>query len=255
MNTLLHYDLLRLDAFQNNLSIRDHIAVEDFGELTLLKFTPINYFNYCIGKVNSLELLDYIKKFYSDIVENKHQILIDSGDYLSSEIIQKSPDYKLEGKISIMKLIPENFTGYPIIAEVELVPVTEQNIKEFAWLYLSCFEAENRHEQSVEENFRLKLNVEGLQFYFINYKNKPVGITGLYFHPNFTILSVGAILKEYRFLGIHKSALSWRIQRSEAINGSKPVFSWAYKDSISHQNMVKTGMTVSEELLIYQHAG
>ena len=65
----------------------------------------------------------------------------------------------------------------------------------------------------------------------------------------------GAILKEYRFLGIHKSALSWRIQRSEAINGSKPVFSWAYKDSISHQNMVKTGMTVSEELLIYQHAG
>lgn len=255
MNTLLHYDLLRLEAFQNNVSVRNSIAIDETGELTLLKFKTIHYFNYCIGKVTSLELLDYIQKFYADISENKHQILIDSEDYLSGEIIQQSLDYRLEGKISIMKLIPENFAGHPILPEVDLVPVSEQNIKEFAWLYLSCFEAENRHEESVEENFRLKLNVEGLHFYFINYKNKPVGITGLYFHPKFTILSVGAILKEFRFLGIHKSALSWRIQKSQAVQGDQPIFSWAYTDSISYQNMVKTGMQLSQELLVFQHAG
>jgi hypothetical protein len=255
MNTLLHYDLLRLEAFQNNVSVRNAIAINDTGELTLLKFKPINYFNYCIGKVNSLEALDYVKKFYADITGNKHQILIDSEDYLSKKIVQQSPNYSLEERISIMKLIPEGFAGYAIHQELELVPVSEQNIKAFAWLYLSCFEAENRHEESVEENFRLKLNIDGLQLFFIRYKNKPVGITGLYFHPQFTILSFGAVLKEYRFLGIHKSTLSWRIQRSEATQGTKPIYSWAYTDSISYQNMVKTGMTVSQELLVFQHAG
>jgi len=253
MNTLLQYDLLRLNAFQNNPSVRNSIAINDTGELTLLKFKPINYFNYCFGKINSPEVLDYVKKFYSDIAENRHQILIDSDDNFSREIILQSPNYRLEKNISILKFIPQNFGGYPILSGVELVPANEQNIKEFAWLYLSCFEAENRHEESVEENFRLKLTVDGLQLYFIHYNNKPVGITGLYFHPQFTILSFGAISKKYRFLGIHKSALSWRIKKSEAIQGSKPVFSWAYKNSISYQNMVKAGMAVSQELLAFQH--
>jgi len=255
MNILLQYDLLRLKAYQNNISVRNSIAINHIGELTLLKFIPINYFNYCIGKINSTEVLDYVKNFYSDISENKHRILIDSMDYLSREIIQLSSDYRLEEKISIMTLLSKDFNGHIIDPEMELVPVSEQNIKEFAWLYLACFEAENRHKQSVEENFRLKLNIDGLQLYFIYYNHKPIGITGLYFHPQFTILSFGAVLKEYRFLGLHKSALSWRIQRSKEMQGSKPIFSWAYKDSISYQNMLKIGMTVSQDLLAFQYVG
>ncbi len=255
MNTLLQYDILRLKAFQNNLSVRNSIAINDTGELTLLKFIPINYFNYCIGKINSTEVLDYVKNFYADISENKHQILIDSKDYLSEKIIHRSSNYSLEAKISIMTLMPEDFNEHLIHPEVELIPASGQNIQEFAWLYLACFEAENKHKESVEENFRLKLTVDGLQLYFIYYNHKPIGITGLYFHPQFTILSVGAILKEYRFLGLHKSALSWRIQKSKATTGSKPIFAWAYKDSISYQNMLKIGMTVSQELFAFQHAG
>lgn len=255
MNSLLQYDLLRLRAFQNNISVRNSIAINDTGELTLLKFIPINYFNYCIGIINSTEVLEYVKNFYSDISENKHQILIDSEDFLSREIILESSNYKLKEKVSIMNLIPDDFTWHLIHPEVEIIPASDQNIKEFAWLYLSCFEAENRHGESVEENFRLKLTEDGLQLYFIHYNNKPVGVTGLYFHPEFTVLSFGAILKEYRFLGLHKSALSWRIQRSKATHESKPIFAWAYKDSISYQNMLKIGMKVYQKLLVFQHAG
>lgn len=255
MNTLLHYDLLRLEAFQNNIAVQNSIAISKTGELTLLKFKPIHYFNYCIGKVNSVEALHFIKNFYGDIAENKHQILIDSSDLLSRDILQESSEYSLSEKISIMKLIPEETSDYTICKDVKLVAVTEKNIKEFAWLYLSCFEAENRHEESVEENFRLKLKVDGLRFYFIHYKGKAIGITGLYFHPEFTILSVGAVLKDFRLLGVHKSALSWRILQSMKIQGAKPIYSWAYTDSISYQNMLKKGMAVSQELLVYQHAG
>jgi len=96
MNSLIQYDLIRLRAFQKNISIRNSISINDTGELTLLKFIPINYFNYCIGKINSKEVLEYVKNFYSDISENKHRILIDSEDFLSREIILESSNYKLK---------------------------------------------------------------------------------------------------------------------------------------------------------------
>lgn len=255
MNTLLHYDLLRLEAFQQNPEIQNAIAINQCGELTLLKFKPINYFNYCIGKIESTQVIDYVEEFYADIHQKNHQVIIDSKDLLSLDIIKKFPKYKQRETICIMTLSPEEEPVSPQENTIQLKLVLQKDIAEFAWLYLNCFDAENRHEESVVENFRLKLKAPGLEFYFIMVDGVPVGITGLYFHPEFTVLSVGAIQEKYRFQGYHKSALSDRIKRAKTQNPEKPIYSWAYKNSISHQNMIKSGLKLSQEFLAFQHAG
>ena len=255
MNTLLHYDLLRLEAFQKNQAVRSSIAISREGELTLLKFRPINYFNYCFGKIDSPRVLDLVREFYSDTVEKQHQVLIDAEDYASQSVLDHCQDYRCEQRIAVMQLQPhQNFQPY-FHPEIQLLQVTEADIQRFAWLYLECFEAENRHAESVEENFLHKLQVEGVKFYFVQCQDQPVGITGIYQNSQFQILSVGAIKNEFRNFGFHKAALSWRIQLCRTLYPDLPIFSWAYQDSISHANMVKSGMTLSQELLVYRHVG
>lgn len=255
MNTLLQYDLLRLEAFQNNHTVRDSIAISKEGELTLLKFKLVNYFNYCIGKIESPQVLDLIRSFYSDTVEKQHQILIDAEDQISHAIVRECSDYRFFKKIAVMRLKPqESFRDYTH-PKLQLRQVTEANIREFAWLYLQCFEAENRHKESVEENFLYKFRVDGVKFYFIQWNNLPIGITGLYQNDEVQILSVGAVKEEFRNLGFHKAALSWRIQTCRNFRPDLPIYSWAYLHSISQENMLKSGMNLAQELLVYQHVG
>jgi hypothetical protein len=255
MNTLLQYDLLRLEAFQNNDSVRDSIAISTSGELTLLKFKPVNYFNYCIGKIESPQVLDLIRSFYSDTVEKKHQILIDAKDEFSQSIVRDCPDYRFIRKIAVMQLNPEETFRDFTHPNLQLRQVTEATIREFAWLYLQCFEAENRHKESVEENFLYKLRVNGVKFYFIQWNEIPIGITGIYQNNEVQILSVGAVKEEFRNLGFHKAALSWRIRACRQFNPHLPIYSWAYQPSISQRNMLKCGMSLAQELLVYQHVG
>jgi hypothetical protein len=239
MNTLLQYDLLRLEAFQNNDSVRDSIAISTSGELTLLKFKPVNYFNYCIGKIESPQVLDLIRSFYSDTVEKKHQILIDAKDEFSKSIVMDCPDYRFIRKIAVMQLKPEETFRDFSHPHLQLRQVTEATIREFAWLYLQCFEAENRHKESVEENFLYKLRVDGVKFYFIQWNKTPIGISGIYQNNEVQILSVGAVKEEFRNLGFHKAALSWRIRSCRQFNPHLPIYSWAYQPSISQRNMLK----------------
>lgn len=255
MNTLLQYDLLRLEAFQNNHTVRDSIAISKEGELTLLKFKPVNYFNYCIGKIDSPQVLDLIRSFYSDTVEKQHQILIDAEDLISQSIISECRDYRFLKKIAVMRLKPEESFREFTHPSLQLRKVTQADIKEFAWLYLRCFEAENRHKESVEENFLCKLRVDGVKFYFIQWNNHPIGITGLYQNDEVQILSVCAVKDEFRNLGFHKAVLSWRIQSCRQSRPDLPIYSWAYQDSISQGNMLKSGMNLAQELLVYQHVG
>ncbi|WP_144606038.1 hypothetical protein [Algoriphagus algorifonticola] len=254
MNSLLHYDLMRLTAFQKNESVKNEIAINKHGELTLLKFNQVNYFNYCIGKIISLEALNLIESFYADTNDKKYQILIDAKDTFSQNILEGESKYQLKEKIAIMKLEHHEEPVFFHNEKVRLEPVTAESIDRFSWLYLECFEAENRHAESVEENFRQKLKIEGIQFYFIVYDDKFVGITGTYFDPVFSILSVAAIQKSYRNLGLHKVILTNRIKHLRIQFENRPIFSWAYKNSISHQNMIKSGMSLSEEILVYQYA-
>jgi hypothetical protein len=51
MNSLLHCDLLRSGAFQNNPAVRYAIAIGKSGALTLLKINTVNYF---LGKIGPL---------------------------------------------------------------------------------------------------------------------------------------------------------------------------------------------------------
>jgi len=255
MNTLLQYDLIRLEAFQSNKAVRDSIAISKEGGLTLLKFKQVNYFNYCIGKIESPQVLDVIRSFYSDTVEKQHQILIDTTDQISQAIVKDCPDYRFFKKIAVMQLKPaESFREFTH-PSLHLQQVTEANIREFAWLYLQCFEAENRHKESVEENFMCKLHVPGVKFYFIQWNDLPIGITGLYQNDEVQILSVGAVKQEFRNLGFHKAALSRRIQTCRNLRPDLPIYSWAYLHSISQENMLKSGMNLAQELLVYQHVG
>lgn len=255
MNSLLHYDLLRLEAFQNNQAVRNSIAISREGELTLLKFGPVKYFNYCLGKIDNPKMLDLVRDFYTDTVENQHQILIDSRDEVSKSILNHCQDYQEDQKIAVMGLWPEEPHHSFFHSEIHLKQVSEIEISQFAWLYLDCFEAENRHAESVEENFLHKLRVDGLKFYFIQRNEQNVGITGLYQNAEFQLLSVGAIKYEFRNLGFHKAALSWRIDHCRNQNPDLPIFSWAYQNSISHCNMIKSGMSLFQELLVYRYVG
>ncbi len=255
MNTLLQYDLLRLEAFQNNHTVRESISIFKEGELTLLKFKPVNYFNYCIGKIESPKVLDLIRSFYSDTVEKQHQILIDAEDLISQSLIRDCHDYRFFRKIAVMQLKPEESFREFSHPNLHLRQVTEANIREFAWLYLQCFEAENRHKESVEDNFLYKLHVDGVKFYFIQWNEIPIGITGIYRNKEVHILSVGAVKEEFRNLGFHKAALSWRIQSCRQYRPDLPIYSWAYQDSISQGNMLKSGMNLAQELLVYQYVG
>ncbi|MBC6365702.1 hypothetical protein [Algoriphagus sp. AK58] len=255
MNTLLHYDLLRLEAFQKNHAVRNSIAISQERELTLLKFKPINYFNYCLGKIETPHMLDLVREFYSDTVEKQHQILIDSRDEVSKSILSHRLDYRIDQKIAVMSLSSDEPHHRFFHPDIQLKEVTEKEISEFAWLYLDCFDAENRHAESVEENFLHKLRVEGLKFYFVNWNDLHVGITGLYQNGDFQLLSVGAVKNTFRNLGFHKSALSWRIELCRSQNPELPIFSWAYQNSISHMNMIKSGMKLHQEILAYKYVG
>jgi len=74
----------------------------------------------------------------------------------------------------------------------------------------------------------LKLNIDGLQLVFIRYKKQgPLGFTGLYFSSTVHhFIPFGAVLKEYRFLGIQTNQqCSWRIsKKSEATQGTKTIY-------------------------------
>lgn len=255
MNTLLQYDLLRLEAFRNNQSIRSTISISHTPALTLLKFTPIQYFNYCIGRIESPEMLDLIRGFYADTFQHQHQVLIDSQDLVSKEVLQKSGVYQNVKRISVMKIDPKSVKSTAVSPEIELVKVTEDRIQEFAWLYLSCFEAENRHAESVEENFLHKSRIPGVSFFFVNFQGNPVGISGLYSDENVQILSVGAIHRSHRNLGFHKASLAHRMKICQSGKPDLPIYSWAYEGSISHQNMIKQGMSLAQQLEVYEHVG
>lgn len=255
MNTLLQYDLLRLNAFQKNPAVQNVISISKEGELTLLKFRPVDYFNYCIGKIESPQVLNLVRSFYSDTVEKKHQVLIDSQDYFSRSILEQSLDYQFTKKIALMKLEPfQEFKDFGL-ERLSLRRVKIQDILDFKRLYLESFEAENRHDESVEENFKLKILAEGTKFYFIQTQENRVGITGIYQNQEAHILSVGAVLKDFRNQGFHKAAMTRRIQACRETNPHLPIYSWAYQDSISHQNMIKSGFSISQELWAYQHVG
>jgi hypothetical protein len=253
MNTLLHYDLIRLEAFQNNPSVRESIEISQSEDLTLLKFLPIQYFNYCYGKIDSKCVLQKVKGFYADTFQGRHQILLDSEDELSKSILAEAKEYRLFKKIAIMKLGSGDRYEDLNIEETQLVLATEENIREFAWLYLRCFEAENRHAESVEDNFLHKFQTKGIQFYFIQWNNTPIGIAGLYCSADFQILSVAAVLPEFRNNGYHQSALSQRIKMCRERMENTPIYSWAYQNSISHLNMKKLGMSLAQEIWVYQH--
>ena len=255
MNFFLKYDILRLEACQKNENVRDSITISREENLTLLKFKLLKYFNYGIGKIENQQVLERIKNFYADSLERHHQILLNSNDLESQSILEKCPDYELIKSVAVVYLEPkENFQDFSK-SGLSLIRVNEKTISEFAWLYLKCFEAENWHPESVEENFRNIFESKGVRFYFLYFEGSPIGITGVYQHDDFYFLSAGAVLPEFRNFGFHKVSLSLRLAMCRNENPDLPIFSWAYFDSISHKNMVACGMSLRKKLLVFQYVG
>lgn len=254
MNPMLHYDVARLQAFQNNSSVRNSIQVSEVENVTVLKFEPVHYFNYAMGRIQTQEVLDWVEQFYLQTGVAQHQFLIDAEDMESRSILEQSSKYRPYTKIALMKLAPEETHLDFERNGLSLDPVTKETIREFAWLYLESFEAENRHAESVETNFEKKLDIPGLELFFIRDKGHPVGVTGIFHQKAYQILSVGAMLSDFRNRGFHKAALSQRLRWCREAAREIPVYSWAYAGSVSHQNMEKVGMSLAQEVLVYRHA-
>ncbi|MHA7130414.1 hypothetical protein [Algoriphagus namhaensis] len=254
MNPMLQYDVARLQAFQNNHAVCQSIQVSEVDELTILKFEPVKYFNYAMGRIHTNEVLDWVQDYYRQTGVTQHQFLIDAEDLQSRSILDHSDKYQRHTKIALMKLDPAAPHLHFEQKDLGLHRVTHETIRQFAWLYLEAFEAENRHAESVEDNFEKKLEIPGLEFYFVKEQEQPVGVTGIFQRETFQILSVGAILPAFRNRGFHKAALSQRMDRCKQTAPGIPIFSWAYHGSVSHQNMIKTGMELAQEVLVYRHA-
>ena len=139
--------------------------------------------------------------------------------------------------------------------KVQLVPVGIDNIAVFTDLYLRGFEAEGRSISRVISNFRQLLLVQGIELFIVKYDLQPVGINVIFAKEHEYLLAGGAILPEFRNQHIHKISMAIRINSCLEDFYCSSIFSWAYDESVSLHNMLKIGMTIFEERMIYEFTG
>lgn len=250
MEEFVFYDKLRLQSFMNNPQVKDVIKIVEDPNLVSLKFPYVDYFNYTQGKLESSDQINKLISFYQEA--RTFKILVDDHDDESRDLVEESGSFALKNKIcktTACKSVPYG----SVTTSISFEPVREENVETFTSIYLRCFNAENRHPDSLETNFRLKVSMPGSDFYIIYWNHKPVGICGLYHSSDFTLLSVGGVLPAYRFLGIHKAALAFRLSKAFDISPNYKVHAWAYEGSISLSNMIKVGMLMERRYWEYEY--
>ncbi|GEM_PF-2106398 len=258
MHIIHQYDLERLLAYNRNERQDNRIKVELSGDIGIFSFPEVNYFNYIwVDETRLLTHndLDFFISFYASQGINGHRILIPAMASDNTEFVRNDRNYDHAGKLVM--------TGYPRIKKIDLpneqrirlVPAGMNNLTIFTELYLLGFEAEDRVLDRVISNFRQLLSVKGMELFIVMYDSQPAGINILFRQGHDYFLAGGAVLPKFRNRQIHKISMAMRINRCLDDVHCGSIVSWAYDESISLQNMMKLGMTIFEERMIYAYTG
>lgn len=258
MQIINQYDQERLLAYNRNERHNNCIKVELFRDAGIFSFPEVSYFNYVwIDETRTLTCndLDSFCSHYATQGIRGHRILIPAQATKNIELLRNNSRYHYARKLMITsysKITKTDLLHSPL---VHLVPVGIDNIGAFTDLYLRGFEAEGRCFNRVISNFRQLLLVEGMELFIVKYEMQPVGINVIFSKEHEYLLAGGAILPEFRNQHIHKISMGIRINSCLKDINCSGIFSWAYDGSVSLQNMLKIGMTIFEERMIYEFTG
>jgi hypothetical protein len=258
MHIIHQYDLERLLAYDRNQEQDNRIRIDMFRDAGIFSFPEVNYFNYTwVDESRSLSSidLDFFMAFYAARGIKRHRLIIPAGASDNVELLRNNRNYHQSARLMI--------TAYPRMTKIDLrnghmvslVPVISDNIEAFTGLYLSGFGAEDRLNDLVTGNFRQLLPVQGMKLFIIMYNEQAVGINVLFARGHEYFLAGGAVLPDFRNLKIHKTSIAMRINRCLDDSHCSNIYSWAYNESVSFQNMMKLGMTIFEEKIIYEYNG
>ena len=254
MNIIFQYDLDRLTAYSLNPDNKIEISLGQ--SYNIFSFLEVGYFNYTfVSNRQPLATtdLDRIKTFYLQRNITKHKILISHTDFESATILDSDNDYQHTATI-----VKTRFKHQPLhqkmnANDVEFETVDSTNIEQFTITYLNSFDAVDKDYKSVARNFKLLLDNKAIQLLLLKSKENIVGINVLYHSNDEVYFAGGAILPEYRNKGFHKASLALRINQAMEAEHAKDIISWAYKSSVSVENMLKMKMQVAEEFLVYEY--
>lgn len=245
MEIFFEYDGFRLKNYQKIKS--NQVSITPLNDLVIYAFPEVSYFNYAFKMNNHPIEIEEIKKaqkaYQSQNILNfkiitPHKINIDQKDIAHKNILTK---------LSLSKLEHPNF-----IQKASFEKVNGDNLLEFTETYLSGFEAENRCVKTVSNNFSKLLNHSNFYPYLIKNKDITKGVVVLYSSNGHQLLAGGAILPQYRKQNYHKQGVQFRLNKCFNDPNTLSIASWAYKNSVSMNNMVKCGLVPSQDFYIYE---
>lgn len=256
MDIIFRYDIDRLKAYLNNKEYDNNIRIMQSKELSMLCFPEVDYFNYSFISDKSPIELSYtneIRQFYKIAGISSHKIIAPATCSITHEILCNQLNYNhiktiVKTSFPIGNKLKDNL---PI--EINLTKVDEFSIYDFARVYLNGFESIVSEYKKVAANFKQLLEVSDISLFFITIDSKHVGISVLYKNEFEYLLAGGAILKEFRNNHFHKQSMFERIKRSLLKDDVEGIYSSAYKNSISAQNMTSIGMSIKESYNVYEY--
>lgn len=258
MHIVFRYDLIRLSAYQRNLLYDNRIRIVQDDHHTLFAFPEVGYFNYAL--MNRPELLngdlsDKIPDFYRQQQTTHFKLLLRDSPFQDAGERKKPAGYELQNILQVIRYDRDQRTPESAIQGVTFRRVTHDTIRKFTEVYLLSFGAMGRDPVRVASNFIQLLAEPGLSLYFIIEKDNIAGVCLLFREGHDYFLSGGAVLPEYRFRNLHKSAIAWRIGlcREDELCGA--IYSWAYDGTISLANMKKMGFITAETWRVYGYNG
>jgi len=238
------YDKLRLRAFDNS-PLQNKINICEDNSFTAFCFPEVDYFNYSIlndeKKITS-KTLKNIQSFFAFQNISKHRVIINSEIAEQEQSILSKSGYKKQKTIVKLSYFHKNKNMLIPNVDIQFEIVTQKNISKYTAIYLDAFEATGRNINRVAENYKMLVNIEGLDSFIMKVENNPVGIAVLFNDSQNYFLAGGAVLKKFRNFGYHKAGLIMRINKCIKNFRIKNIISWAYKGGVSHQNMLKLNM-------------
>ena len=111
----------------------------------------------------------------------------------------------------------------------------------FTEVYLKGFGSINQDIVDVALNFRYVMDSDQVDFFFVIEKGQIAGVCVNYYGERSVFLAGCAILDPYRNNGLQKKAIDARVYIGRE-KGYSLVTSWAYKNSVSHENLMKSNL-------------
>ncbi len=239
MKTFIPYDIFRLTNYkkENNLI--------DFGEtdsLIYYCFNEVDYFNYIIliSEFQNIDELRNVLSIYSRFNRKRIKFLFKESltikyDYL---IDSEKGFHKIQCVEKIISDRIDNYSDKKVLRPVK----TDEEIILYTKLYLKGFKSNKTNIIEVAKNFRLLFDTKSVDLFFIMNNAIIAGICSNFYNGKNVFLCACVVLDLYQNIGLQKKAINERIKFG-LIKGFLQFNSWAYDDSVSYHNLIKSGFS------------